>query len=109
MSTCIVLETELTFDPGDELDMPLFQSTVFFTIYAGDWRMTPYSLRIYWWFATSLALLITCYGRLHVLAWSAHFPTNIEAYAWKVSALMTAASGLIPAVKIAYDDVWKIP
>jgi hypothetical protein len=49
MSTCTILETEPTFDPGDELDILTFQSTVFFTTYAGDSQMTPYSRGIYQW------------------------------------------------------------
>lgn len=55
-----------------------------------------------------IALLTACYDGLHTLTWRANFPTIIESYAWRVSALLIGSSGVLLAVERAYT-CWVTP
>lgn len=93
-------------------DLPPCSPVRLFTDYATNWKrdddkemkgsMVQVESLVF------IALLTACYGGLHILAWRAHFPTIIECYAWRVSALVIGISGFVLAIERAYTR-WALP
>jgi hypothetical protein len=80
-------------------DLPPFSASfsTYFTEHCHDWQPDKKPSSLYNPFR--IALLTACYGGLHAMAWYSHFPSLIESFAWKATALVIALSGLLIAVK----------